>query len=134
MISVLLGSLIISRRIQPPGPLLPLDLQIKRGQTAFTAFIRNVPWLVTDHHNLLWKILGIRGIRIRRYKGIRITTRLCVGMSYLCEHKFMHNFQDCLNSIYSGGLDTKSTSHFLLHCPTFNDDQYALLSILNKID
>ena len=65
MNSVLLGSLIISRIIQPPGPLLPLDLQIKRGQTqktsalivCFTAFIRNVPWLVTDHHNLLWKIL-----------------------------------------------------------------------------
>ena len=68
------------------------------------------------------------------HKGIRIITRLCVGMSYLCEHKFMHNFQDCLNSIYSGGLDIESTSHFLLHCPTFNDDQYTLLSILNKID
>ena len=42
-------------------------------------------------------------------------------MSHLCEHKFKQNFQDCLNPICSCGLDIESTSHFLLHCPTFND-------------
>ena len=50
------------------------------------------------------------------------------------EHKFKHNFQDCLNPICSCGLDIESTSHFLLHCPTFNDERYTLLSILNNID
>ena len=54
-------------------------------------------------------------------------------MSHLREHKFKHNFQDCLNPICSCGLDIESTSHFLLHCPTFNDEQYTLLSTLNKI-
>lgn len=52
MNSVLLGSLIISRIIQPPGPLVPLVLQIKGGQPqkimytnyAFTAFTRNIHW------------------------------------------------------------------------------------------
>ena len=53
------------------------------------------------------------------YKGIRLITRLRAGMSHLREHKFKHNFQDCLNPICSCGLDIKSTSHFLLHCPTF---------------
>ena len=33
------------------------------------------------------------------YKGIRLITRLRVGMSHLREHKFKHNFQDCLNPI-----------------------------------
>ena len=56
------------------------------------------------------------------YKGIRLITR----------HK--HNFQDCLNPICSCGLDIESTSHFLLHCPTFNDERYTLLSTLNNID
>ena len=68
------------------------------------------------------------------HKGIRLITRLRVGMSHLREHKFKHNFQDCLNPICSCGLDIESTSHFLLHCPTFNDERYTLLSTLNKID
>ena len=55
-------------------------------------------------------------------------------MSHLREHKFKHNFQDCLNPICSCGLDIESASHFLLHCPTFNDERYTLLSTLNNID
>ena len=55
-------------------------------------------------------------------------------MSHLREHKFKHNFQDCLNPICSCGLDIESTSHFLLHCATFNDERYTLLSTLNNID
>ena len=55
-------------------------------------------------------------------------------MSHLREHKFKHNFHDCLNPICSCGLDIESTSHFLLHCPSFNDERYTLLSTLHKID
>ena len=55
-------------------------------------------------------------------------------MSHLREQKFKHYFQDCLNPICSCGLDIKSTSHFLLHYPTFNDERYTLLSTLNNID
>ena len=56
------------------------------------------------------------------------------GMRHLREHKFKHNFQDCLNPICSRGLDIESTSHFVLHCPTFNDERYTLPSTLNKTD
>ena len=55
-------------------------------------------------------------------------------MSHLREHKFKHNFQDCLNPISSCGLDIESTSQFLLYFPTFNDERYTLLSTLNNID
>ena len=55
-------------------------------------------------------------------------------MSHLREHKFKHNFQDCLNPICGCGLDIESTSHFLLHCPSFNDERYTRFSTLNKID
>ena len=68
------------------------------------------------------------------HKGIRLITRLRVGMGHLREHRFKHNFQDCLNPICSCGLDIESTSHFLLHCSTFNDERCTLLSTLNKID
>ena len=55
-------------------------------------------------------------------------------MSHLREHKFKHSFQDCLNPICSRGVDIESTSHFLLHCPTFNDERYTLISALNDND
>ena len=50
------------------------------------------------------------------------------------EHKFKHNFQDCLNPICSCGFDIESTAHFLLHCRKFNDERYTLLSTLNNIN
>ena len=68
------------------------------------------------------------------YKGIRLFTQLRVGMGHLREHKFKHNFQDCLNLICSCDLDIESTPHFLLHCPSFNDERSTLLSTLNNTD
>ena len=65
---------------------------------------------------------------------IRLITRLRVGLSHLHEHKFKHNFQDCLNPIYSCGLDTESTSHFFIHCPIFNDEKYAFLRTFHNND
>ena len=53
---------------------------------------------------------------------------------HLREHKFKNNFQDCLNAICNCGLNIESTSHFLLRCPTFNDERYTPLSTLNNID
>ena len=70
---------------------------------------------------------------MRQFK-LKIITWLRVGMSHLREHKFKHNFQDCLNPICSYRLDIESTSHFLLNCPTFNDERCTLLSTLNNID
>ena len=55
-------------------------------------------------------------------------------MSQLREHKFRRNFQNCLSPICSCGLDIESTSQFLLHCPTLNDERYTLLSTLNNVD
>ena len=45
--------------------------------------------------------------------------QLCIEVSNLREQKFKHNSQHCLNPIYSCGLNFKSISHFLVHCPTF---------------
>ena len=64
----------------------------------------------------------------------RLIMRLRVGTCHLREHKFKRNLQDCLNPVCSCCLDIESTSHFLLHCPTFNDERYTLLSTSNKID
>ena len=52
-------------------------------------------------------------------------------MSHLREHKFKHNFQDCLNPICGCGLDIESTSHFLLHffLSTLNNTDCTLLEL-----
>ena len=65
------------------------------------------------------------------HKGIRLMTRLHPGLSHLREHKFNHNFQNCINPLCSCSMDIESTSHFFLHCP---DKRITLLSTLNQID
>ena len=61
-------------------------------------------------------------------------TRLSLGLSRLHEHKFNHNFQNCINPPCSCAIDIESTSHFFIHCPVFDDKKITLLSALNKID
>ena len=61
-------------------------------------------------------------------------TRLRLGLSHLREHKFKHSFQDSLNPLCKCGAEVESTSHFLLHCPIYNNDRSSLLSTIRNID
>ena len=63
-------------------------------------------------------------------KGIRLITRLRLGLSQLSEHKFKHSFQDCLNFLCFCGNDVEASSHFLLHCPTYSNER---MTFRNKI-
>ena len=65
--------------------------------------------------------------------GIKFLTRLRLGLSHLNEHKFGHNFQDCLNSLCSSSLKVDSTTHFFLHCLHFNQFRETLLNSVKKI-
>ena len=47
--------------------------------------------------------------------GLKFVTCLRLGFSHLNEHRFRHNFQDCMNPLYSCSLDTEDTLHYLLH-------------------
>ena len=44
------------------------------------------------------------------------------------------SFQDTLNPICSCGFDVESTSHYILHCPIYNDERHTLLSTIKNID
>ena len=68
------------------------------------------------------------------HERIQLMTRLCLGLNNLREHKFNHNFQNCINPLSSCGMDIESTSHFFLQFPLFNDKRITFLSILNKTD
>ena len=66
--------------------------------------------------------------------GLELLTRLRLGLSHLRYHKFRHHFQDCINPICDCGLETETTTHFLLQCPLFQSARQTLLMNIKKID
>ena len=66
--------------------------------------------------------------------GLKLLTRLHLGLSHLRYHKFRHNFQGCINAICVCGLEIEPTTHFLLHCSLFKSARQSLLTNIEKID
>ena len=56
-----------------------------------------------------------------------------LGFTHLHEHKFRHNFQDCLNPLCSCSLEIEDTSHYLLHCHHFSNHRIDLMNSVNLI-
>ena len=65
--------------------------------------------------------------------GIKFLNRLRLGLSHLREHKFKHNFQDCLDPFCTCSNEVESTTHFFLHCQHFTQQRQNLLNSLNNI-
>ena len=65
--------------------------------------------------------------------GLKLLTRLRLGLSHLNEHRFNHNFEDCINPLCSCSLEVESTTHFFLHCHNFVNIRNTLLNKLNSI-
>ena len=59
--------------------------------------------------------------------GIKLITRLRLGLSHLRRHKFRYNFLDIFIPIYSCRDDIKITIHYLLHCSNSLDERRILL-------
>ena len=53
------------------------------------------------------------------FKGIRLENMLRLTLSYLCEPKLKHNFQDCHNPLCFCVNDIESFTHYLIHCPAY---------------
>ena len=64
--------------------------------------------------------------------GIKLLTRLRLGLSHLNEHRFRHNFQDCLNPLSSCSLEVESNIHFFLHCQHFIQSRQTLLDSVKR--
>ena len=65
--------------------------------------------------------------------GIKFLNRLRLGLSHLREHKFKHNFQDCLDPFCTCSVEVESTTHFFLHCQNYTQQRQILLNSLNDI-
>ena len=96
--------------------------------------IRNAESFGIFKSNILKFITSRSFFNCYNHKGIRLMTRLRLRLSDLHEHKFNHNFQNCINPLCSCGMDIESSSHFLLHCLLSDDKRITLLSTLSKID
>ena len=67
-------------------------------------------------------------------EGVKLLTRLRLGLSHLCEHKLKHSFQDLFDSICSCGNVIETSAHYLLHCPNFSNERSTFLNIIGSID
>ena len=66
--------------------------------------------------------------------GIKLLTRLRLGLSHLHEHKFRHCFQDTFNLSWEFGKDTELTMHFFLHCTNFLIPRQTLFEKMRNND
>ena len=86
-----------------------LDEKVK-GATSFSLFKDALLKVGRPHANST--------CRIHNPIGIRLFTRLRHGLSHLNEHKFRHNFADCVNPLCSCSIEPETTL-FFLHCQNF---------------
>ena len=80
--------------------------------------IRNSETINAFNQKLLPFILPLENgiFNIFDPEELKLLTRLRLGFSNLNEHRFRHDFQECLNPLLRCSLETKNNSHCLLHC------------------
>ena len=66
--------------------------------------------------------------------GIKLLTRLRLGLSHRHEHKFRHCFQNTWSSLCECDKDTEPTMHFILHCTEFLTPRQSFLQKIRNID
>ena len=60
--------------------------------------------------------------------ALKYIFQLRVGLSALRAHKHAHNFRDTPTNICACGLESKTTTHFLLKCPYFITQRSILIA------
>ena len=97
--------------------------------------IRNSGSLSSFKNNQLnyIRLCANRNFNIHNAYGIKLLTRLRLGLSHLRDHKFRHCFQDTLDSLCNCRNDTETTAHFFMHCPSFHTPRQTLLNNIRNI-
>ena len=65
--------------------------------------------------------------------GLKFLIRLRLGFSHLNEHRFRHNFQNCMNPLCSCSLEVEDTFHYLLHCRHFSQFPNDLMNNVKSV-
>ena len=83
-----------------------LDINIRNSESISLFKSRILAFIRPNQSNIL---------NIFDIIGLKLLTRLPLGISHLNEHKFYHNYQDCLNPLCSCSLEIEDTTHYLVH-------------------
>ena len=103
-----------------------MELNFNIRTSSFNIFRAN---LITIIRPLPNQIFGISNPL-----GLKLITILRLGLSHLNEHRFNHNFNNCINPLCTCSLDIESTVHFFLHCNYYNSVRTSLLNYLNSVE
>ena len=95
-----------------------LDLDVRKSKYHAIAIFRNA-LLKIDRPN------QCSVYRIHNPMGLKLLTRLKLGLSHLNEHRFDHYFQSCINPLCSCSLAIESTTHF--YCTAIISQIFAQL-------
>ena len=63
-------------------------------------------------------------------QGVKLLTRLRLGLSHLREHKFRHGFNDTIDPFCPCTMEIESVSHFYLRCHQFDIQRLSLMNEL----
>ena len=102
-----------------------LDEKIK-GATSFSLFTASLLKMGRPYANSTYTI--------HNPDGKSLLTRLRLGLSHLNEHKFRHNFADCVNPLWSCSIEPETTLHFFLHCHNFLNIRRKLFDKIKLLD
>ena len=108
-----------------------LDKSI-RGSESFTLFKERHSFFKKSILQPIWPTPN-RTFNWHNPTGIKLITRFRLGLSHLRDHKFKHNFLNCLNPICCCGKGIETTAHYLLHCPIFSDERSIFLNKIQTI-
>ena len=67
-------------------------------------------------------------------EGIKLLTRLRLGLSYLRDHKYKHSFQNYLNPLCLCSNEIETSTHYLLYCPNYINQRMTLLKKIKIIN
>ena len=88
-----------------------LDLQLRNAKS-FKKFRNTLLKLDRPTPDLIY--------RIHHPLGLKLLTRLSLGLSNLNEHRFTHNCKNCINLLCTCSLEVESTKDFFLHCHDYS--------------
>ena len=66
--------------------------------------------------------------------GVYFLVRLRLQFSHFNEHKFCHNFKDCVNPMWDWGAEIETSSHFFLRCQLFSNERQNSYDDVYQID
>ena len=99
-------------------------MKIRNSET-FSVFKKSVLKFVRPSSNLI--------CNYHSPNGMKLITRLRLGLSHLHEHEFRQNFPDTLKPICSCGNNIETSIHYLLHCPNYWDERRTPTDNLQSI-